>query len=141
MFLLIVLPQPLGIYNLQRKRKREEVKEKAKVYFDHIDKLPRLDHIKSVNVPVGPTFAADTSRFEVVERAVILIQREKLNRKWDAFLEMHRSHPVLYVQGPQGIGKSHLILHKINELRLDTKNRVIYIPGTAVKFLIASHQC
>jgi len=111
-----------------QKRKREEVKKTAKEYFDRIAKLPRLEHNVPASVPVGPTFSADA--FELINRQAFLIHRENLSREWDDFLAKHPRSPVLYIQGPQGIGKSHLIFQKVMDLRLDSTNRVIYVPGT-----------
>jgi DNA replication protein DnaC len=119
---------------VKRKRDNEEDLQKAKEYFE-ILKKPKIDEVhRSVQVP--PTFNTSGARFQIDgEGNVLLIDRKKLYEKLMSFLRDNQGMPALYIQGPQGIGKSHLLLRCVTELRSDFNNRVIYVPGSMLAFV------
>jgi DNA replication protein DnaC len=110
------------------KRKREELKNQAKQYFSEIMKRAKRSDEASTLIPVGPTFVP-TTRFNVISRDVRMLDRTPLYEELRAFLVRNPGgkHPVLYIQGPQGVGKSHLLLKMVHELRTQPSNRVIYV--------------
>ncbi len=111
------------------KRKRTVFNE-PKTYYTEIHKRPKLDEDLSGRIRVGPTFSADPSRFRVIQNEVALINRKQLYKRLDDFMTKNPTFPVLYIHGPPGFGKSHLLLRKVNDLCLDPECRVFYIAST-----------
>lgn len=72
------------------------------------------------------------TRFDIAANKVTLMHRE-LTDKMKDFILTNRARtdtevPAVYINGPQGVGKSYSLFEVVCSLRADARNRVIYIP-------------
>jgi DNA replication protein DnaC len=116
----------------EEKRKRETEHAQAKEYFEELERRTKrtksADETNNIAIRLPPKFITASLRFDICDGEVVLIDRKEIYQKLRDFLETY-PHQPLYIHGPQGVGKSHLLLRCVNDLRQDFTKRVVYVPG------------
>ncbi|GAM18205.1 hypothetical protein SAMD00019534_013800 [Acytostelium subglobosum LB1] len=106
-----------------------------KRYFDDIfvaEYEGRLKKVKFdgpiVTLPASPSsLSTDRTRFDFKDNQVKIVKRAITDRLMNFITDKYGKHRGVYVQGPQGVGKSHSLFQIASALKQNIGNRVLYI--------------